>query len=542
LDADLNYLTVNTLYGLITDKEKSTRVVINDWQNEGKQLFLFENKMHLKQDLMEALDRNETCFVCSNSKEEVKRLGKYIEEEFGESRRSIMVTSDNSNDSDVQEFMKRIKTDIEHYDVVLASPSMGTGIDITFPNEECRIDNVYGFFESRINTHFDIDQQLSRVRHPGNVKVWVSPEKFHFETLPTVIKKEIRVEGDKTKQLIGISDDGAPQYNRNDDYLNLWTDVISMQRGSKNNLKYHFRKLREHNGWAVVDIEKDDDLAELGLAVHKEGNELCNEEKIQRILAAQLITQDEYKLLYKKKDKTRLSSNEHDAMRRYEVEAFYLADVTEEVVKRDDNGRFRSEVLNYECYTSSDSQLIALDQIDENKGVHVTDKSHRRLWKQTMKEILESAGLANEESLILTNTILRGDQLSRFIETCVKHKQRIAQLFNMSLRGDIRKKPVQQLNKLLGLIGLGAIKVKTIKEDGKKIYLYTIPQESVDTLNEIVDRRKDKDLRNQWHTTREDTTRGRLFTKENPIQVPKTFRGIYGNTPILSLVHEEVET
>jgi hypothetical protein len=199
-------------------------------------------------------------------------------------------------------------------------------------------------------------------------------------------------------------------------------------------------------------------------------------------------------------------------------------------------------VLNYECYTSSDSQLIALDQIDENNGVHVTDKSHRRLWKQTMKDILVSAGLANEESLIVTNSILRGDQLNGFIKTCEKRKQRIAQLFNMSLRGDIRKKPVQQLNKLLGLIGLGAQKLKTIKEEGKKIYLYTIPQESVDTLNEIVDRRKDKDLRNQWHTTREDTTRGRLFTKENPIQVPKTFRGIYGNTPILSLVHEEVET
>lgn len=94
---------------------------------------------------------------------------------------------------------------------------MGTGIDITFPNEECRIDNVYGFFESLINTNFDIDQQLSRVRHPGNVKVWISPEKFYFETLPSVIKKEISLEGDKTKQLIGISDDGVPQYHRNDD-------------------------------------------------------------------------------------------------------------------------------------------------------------------------------------------------------------------------------------------------------------------------------------------------------------------------------------
>ena len=113
----------------------------------------------------------------------------------------------------------------------------------------------------------------------------------------------------------------------------------------------------------------------------------------------------------------------------------------------------------------------------------------------------------------------------------------------MSLRGDIRKKPVQQLNKLLGFIGLGAQKVKTIKEEGKKIYLYTIPQESVDTLNEIVDRRKDNELRNQWHTTRENTTRGRLFTKENPMKMPRTFRGVYPEkVPIISLVQDEIET
>jgi hypothetical protein len=455
----------------------------------------------------------------------------------------MVVTSDNSNDSEVQEFIRSIKTDIENYDVVIASPSMGTGIDITFPNGATRIDNVYGIFETRINTHFDIDQQLSRVRHPGKVKVWISQEKFQFETLPSVIKSEIEKEGGKTKQLIGISKNGIPQYNRNDDYLNLWVDVISMQRGSKNNLRYHFRKLREYNGWSVINIEKDDDLAKLGLDVHKEGKALCEEERIERIIAAKLITKQEYTLLNKKKDKTRLRSNEHDAMRRYEIESFYLTDATEDLINLDDNGRYRSAVSNYSRYTSFDTELIALDQIDENDEVHITDRPHRLLWKQTMNDLLVSAGLANEESLILTNTIIRGDQLSSFTKICIKNQQRIAQLFGIPLRGDIKQKPVQQLNRILGLMGLKAQKVKTIKKEGKKIYLYTTSQESVDTLNEIMDRRKDIDLRNLWHTTRENTKRDRLFTKEFPLQMPRTFRGIYGRKDrILSLVQEEVET
>ena len=59
---------------------------------------------------------------------------------------------------------------------------MGTGIDITFPENISHVDGVYGLFEAKINTHFDIDQQLSRVRHPKYVRVWISPETFNFET------------------------------------------------------------------------------------------------------------------------------------------------------------------------------------------------------------------------------------------------------------------------------------------------------------------------------------------------------------------------
>jgi hypothetical protein len=44
-----------------------------------------------------------------------------------------------------------------------------TGIDITFPDGACFVDRVFGFFFSFINTHTDIDQQLSRVRNPGAV-------------------------------------------------------------------------------------------------------------------------------------------------------------------------------------------------------------------------------------------------------------------------------------------------------------------------------------------------------------------------------------
>ena len=79
-------------------------------------------------------------------------------------------------------FRRNIKSEIKKYQVVLSSPSLGTGIDISFESDLDEIDVVYGFYENRVNTHTEIDQQLSRVRKPKEVHIWISPVIFNFET------------------------------------------------------------------------------------------------------------------------------------------------------------------------------------------------------------------------------------------------------------------------------------------------------------------------------------------------------------------------
>ena len=71
------------------------------------------------------------------------------------------------------QFTASPKTEALNYDLILTSPALGSGIDITFPNEAREIDIVYGFLDRGSNDHLDFDQQLGRVRHPGAIKVWV---------------------------------------------------------------------------------------------------------------------------------------------------------------------------------------------------------------------------------------------------------------------------------------------------------------------------------------------------------------------------------
>ena len=49
----------------------------------------------------------------------------------------------------------------------------------------------YGFFENNITHHFEIDQQISRVRQPKEIKVWISPRNMSYETEISIVKADI---------------------------------------------------------------------------------------------------------------------------------------------------------------------------------------------------------------------------------------------------------------------------------------------------------------------------------------------------------------
>ena len=103
----------------------------------------------------------------------------------------IVVTSDTIDSEEVKKFIVNVKDKALDYAVIWTSPSLGTGVDITFPDKAKHIDVVFGFFDTPITTHFDCDQQIARVRHPGAVKVWVSSQRFNFDTALDVVRRDI---------------------------------------------------------------------------------------------------------------------------------------------------------------------------------------------------------------------------------------------------------------------------------------------------------------------------------------------------------------
>ena len=177
------------------DLFEKNRPAVRLWLNEskpglGKTIQVFRSKSHLIADLMEATAGGKRVFVTSNSKTLINTIAAMIAERLPHVRR-IVITADTVAGEAQKAFLENAQTDALNYDVILTSPAVSTGVDVSFPDKAKLIDVVFGFCEANITTHFDFDQQLARVRDPGAVRVWINPRRFHFETSLDVVRREL---------------------------------------------------------------------------------------------------------------------------------------------------------------------------------------------------------------------------------------------------------------------------------------------------------------------------------------------------------------
>jgi hypothetical protein len=194
LDADLGLVTTHALRTMRPQDWHSRCRIVYNLPVEPVQkrvMRLHKSKPFLEHEMIQAISRGERCFIVSNSKKFIDVAHKMILRECGDGVVMRVITSDNSRDEATLRFLGDISTEFLRVQVVLGTPSIGTGIDITFPGGECKVDRVFGFFYPFVNTHTDIDQHLARVRNPGLIDVWISPMTFKFTCNVEIIMDDL---------------------------------------------------------------------------------------------------------------------------------------------------------------------------------------------------------------------------------------------------------------------------------------------------------------------------------------------------------------
>ncbi|VVE56033.1 hypothetical protein PCO31111_05086 [Pandoraea communis] len=485
LDADLNLPTLMfaKLIGSV-HRDDVTTLIVNDPLPLAKEALLYQSRYHLISEMMSAVEQKKRVYICTNSRRDALTLTEAINHEFDGQRRVMTITSENSKTPEVAAFLRDIKNEYLNYDVLIASPSIGTGVDITFDENAEMVDAVFGIFHPQVNTHFDIDQQIYRVRHPKEVHVWISNERFHVETDVEMIKHDI-VRFEQGMSHFGEIDDstGIPSPRRDAPFVHIYSHILAYKRASMNNLRANWTKLREANGWTVKLIEKDKEAVKIAKSMDDSARDRQHDREVNLVLNAPKIGEHTAAVLRKLRESSTISPEEQAMIDRYYAEDFFCVDATYENVSLFDKGMLRDRFSRFESVLElSGAKPTYARSIDEGGALF------NRAQAELIASLLSAAGIFSQTGARFDcEKTYAASDLKDFAEMCLDRKSEIEQILpGMTIRAKLMKNPTQQLGEFLRYIGLAHDKVETTRVNGNSpIYHYRLVRGSVDCLMSI---------------------------------------------------------
>jgi Origin of replication binding protein len=486
LDADLGLVTTHAMRTMRPqDWASRCRIICNlpVPPVQKRAIRLHKSRSFLEQEVVNAIKRGERCFIVSNSKRFIDRAHRMILNECGDGIAIRTITRDNSRDDAIVEFLANIKTEFLRVQVVQGTPSIGTGIDITFPDEQVLVDRVFGFFYPFVNTHTDIDQQLSRVRHPGMIDVWASPATFNFTSNVDVIKDDLARAYVVPRAVKGRRPDGLVEYDHDDPLLTLCAHVTALQRASKNRLVELFCALRDANGWAVEWVLE----TALGSPMDA-AKAMLEAKRVEMLLAAPLVDDADYTELDEKISRgAHLTNEERIIHERNHFERTVGVQLDENLIEMNADGRLLDKVSTL----AGVLPLLPMDNHGHDLVSTLLERSAKprgRLQKREPEQLIavlvRVANLTTGDGFT-DRGLVSVDTLTRFVTICRNNRTIIEEVLKEPLRGDFHKKPTRQLNAILRHIGLELNLAKVEKIAGRKIRYYAIPADVLATMTRL---------------------------------------------------------
>ncbi len=505
LDADLGWTTYQTLtrFRKIETPYHSNKnrvwIIINEYIPSNEVFQMFSSKKDLIGRLKQDIADKKKLFVTSNSKALVDQLQAMIVEEFS-NEISKSITSTNSKTAEAQHIILNFQEAYSNHNVILCSPSLGTGLDISFIGNEQIVDCCYGFFETQINTHQDIDQQIRRVRHPKEVRVWVSPQTFSFETEFGVIKHELLANRVIANTFIGFNPVTHDEiYNEEDEFLALATHIITDQRKSKNHLKKNFIDYKIKTGWQPIYVPKDDGFELLGDKALAIGTKLEKADYVNNIMTAKPIDEWQYERIENLiEDSAEISRADYWSFLRMKIEVFYQRQVTPDLLEKDERGKLRRAIR-------------LLRDLTDRQSVRDATKSFRKKYSNKVRTPFDRmpdryARVVLLDELLASTPVFKGHKfqssefsahdLNEFVELCRELSLFVEAQFGFTIGEEIEKSPTKTLNKLLKLVGLSHDRARTKTTDGVKTYIYALDTVSLGEMLELVNVRNRTN--NEW--------------------------------------------
>src|SRR5215207_11746623 len=92
----------------------------------------------------------------------------------------------------------------------------------------------------------------------------------------------------------GYGRDGAPEYNRDDEFINMAALIVAADRASKNALRKNFIDHKKRQGFRIEIVAADEDKSGIGKALLDAGKRLTDQRLKEALLAASPLSKPEF--------------------------------------------------------------------------------------------------------------------------------------------------------------------------------------------------------------------------------------------------------
>jgi Domain of unknown function (DUF3854) len=506
-DADLDNNTLSYLQELRQSAENTEPVFLirNDFQSTGYDVTFIDSPdrtaiaSHLLTSIGE-LKPGKVIFVATDNKGTSKALTSIILKSYPLAR-VLTINSETSSGLLERELMESPDPILlsGRYDVIIASPSMATGI--SFEAQQI-IAKVYGVFTGVSATDGDMAQALARVREPVDRIVWCAKTGTNYSRVSRSpyflrVKNDLQQMTSATTHLIcsGLRDEvvsGLDSYDyRSNPHLNLFCRMSADQNFSMLNLRDALLvRLRLEGNLVTVQAAESNPIIKLLLCEIREEMKLMDAETL---VSADDLTIVQV-LALEQKEITTLE--EQRAIAKYHLKEFYgIEALTVENVLWDNEGRRRSEIVSLEVLRSpqlaTDRTIRALEkQFAWGKGVCPWDISTLEL----RRAMLEKLGMTDLVDRIIKGWTWTKHDLKPFADVARQFKEQIKTVLHFTIND--RVSDTQIVHQLLCQFGLKfERKVWSIyipNHEGEKLRVYGLNIAHWEAMSAILQRRQEK--------------------------------------------------
>ncbi|NJL22222.1 MAG: hypothetical protein HC895_17630 [Leptolyngbyaceae cyanobacterium SM1_3_5] len=247
-DADLDDETLHYLHSLRSETDP-VFLIRNDYQPQGYEVRSIESpdSSTVTTSMLADVGRlpaGKVLLVTTDGLKKSEHLAHSVKREFP-GKRVLLLNSNTIGGDREQAFVRSPDTEIQHYDVIIASPTLGTGFSLEIQG---KIDRVYGIFSGGSSTDADMAQALGRVREPVDRIIWCAKRGSNLSKVSRSpnrieLKSHLHQQTSVAASLIKLSLSDAAQnaidaYDWTGDlHLKLWCHFTAQQNRSMLNLR-----------------------------------------------------------------------------------------------------------------------------------------------------------------------------------------------------------------------------------------------------------------------------------------------------------------